>query len=357
MKKNIIIYLTFIGLIGLLSGCEKDGTKVVISDPVIAPTIVTLPNLTLSRANSSNVLVFVGTPVNAGFQASATYFLEACAKGNKFADAVIVLSGVQDLEMKITVSDLDTKLLAKFPADAVSEVDFRIRAVLAVDAGTGATTMEYTSPTKTSNVTLYGPPTLALTTAGMLQGIYSPSDNKKYAGWIYTDGTGFTFTNKDDGKIYGQGATEGKLVVGGTPIVLAAGGYNLTVDLTDPNNITLSSLDVTITTIGDAVGGWGNTDEKKMTYDFTDHTWNGTRDVVAGGIKFRTIGGWGNYNVAYRPKAHDLKNLYQSHGLLNSVVLEKDLGDSDNIDDIAPGKYTIKLFLETKPWKVVFTKI
>ncbi len=356
MKKNLIIYLTFIGLIGLFSGCEKDGTNVVISDPVIAPTLVTLPNLTLQRVNAANPLIFVGTPVNPGFQASATYLLEACAKGNNFADAITVLSGVQDTEMKTTVSELDAILLAKFPADAVSEIDFRIRAVLVVDAGTGAKPMEYTSAIKSASVALYGPPTLELTTAGTVQGVYSPSDNKKYAGWIYTDGTGFTFTNKDDGKIYGQG-TAGKLIEGGTPIVLAAGGYDITVDMTDMNNIAFSSLDITITTIGDAVGGWGDADEKKMSFDFTDRTWNGTRTVVAGGIKFRTIGGWGNYNVAYRPNAHDLNNLYQSKGLLKGVKLEADLGDSANIDDIAPGTYTVKLFLETKPWKVVFTKI
>jgi starch-binding outer membrane protein SusE/F len=355
MKKNLIIYLTFIGLISLLSGCEKDGTKVVISDPVVAPTLVTLPNLTLQRVNASNTLVFVGTPVDPGFQASATYSLEACAKGTNFADPISVITGVQDTAMKTTVSELNTILLTKFPADAVSEVDFRIRCLMTVDAGTGAEPMVYISATKTANVTTYGPPTLALTTAGTVQGIYSPTDNKKYAGWIYTDGTGFTFTNKDDGKVYGEGPTAGKLVENGTPIVLEAGGYDLTVDMTDPNNITFTSLDVTIGSIGDAVGGWGG--DTKMIFNFTDRTWNTTKDVIAGGIKFRSRNTWALWNVAYRPNDHNLNNLYQSHGLYKGVVLEPDLGDSQNIDDIAPGKYDIKLYMETKPMKVVFTKI
>ncbi len=63
MKKNLIIYLTFIGLLGLFTGCEEDGTKVVILTNPIAPTLKTMPDLTLSRANGTEVLEFVGTPV------------------------------------------------------------------------------------------------------------------------------------------------------------------------------------------------------------------------------------------------------------------------------------------------------
>ena len=42
---------------------------------------------------------------------------------------------------------------------------------------------------------------------------------------------------------------------------------------------------------------------------------------------------------------NDLNNLYQSVSG----------ADSQNIDNIAPGKYNIKLYLETTPMKVVFT--
>ena len=195
MNKKIFIYLTFIGLIGLLFSCEKEGTKAVLLDSPIAPSITTIPNLTLKRANGLNVLEFIGTPVNAGFQASATYYLEACAKGNDFADALSILSDNQDLSMKISVADLDAKLLTKFPADQISSVDFRIRSVLSLSSGTGS--YVYSSAVKNADATTYGPPTLALTVAGTLQGITSPGDNKIYAGWIYTDGTAFQFTNNE----------------------------------------------------------------------------------------------------------------------------------------------------------------
>jgi len=342
--KNLIIYFTFIGLIGLLFSCKKDETKAVLIDSPTAPTIVTVPDLTLKRANGTSVLEFKGTAVDPGFQASATYYLEACVKGTNFADALLLLSDKQNLSMKITVADLDAILLKKFPADQVSPVDFRIRAVLSLSSGTGS--YVYSSAVKTVDVTTFGPPTLALTVAGTAQGITSPADNKAYSGWIYTDGTAFQFTNKDDGKKYGGVLTAGDasctLTENGPAIALAAGAYNMSADI-NTGKMKLTIADVTIGIIGDAVGGWDN--DTKMVYNFTDHTWNITKTVTGGGLKFRTHGGWAAVNVAYNPAGHSLTNLYQNDGKK----------DSDNITDITPGKYTIKLYLETSPMKVVFT--
>ena len=313
-------------------------------DSPIAPTITSVPDLTLKRANGLNVLEFVGTPVNAGFQASATYYLEACVKGNNFVDALPILSDVQDLSMKITVANLDAKLLTKFPADQVSTVDFRIRSVLSLSSGTGS--YSYSSAVKSVDATTYGPPTLALTVAGTAQGITSPADNKIYSGWVYTDGTAFQFTNKDDSKKYGGvlpvDALTCPLAENGPAIALGAGAYNLTADI-NSGVMKMTIADVTIGIIGDAVGGWDN--DTKMVYNFTDRTWNITKTVTTGGIKFRTHGGWASVNVGYNPAGHNLNNLYQNNGTK----------DSDNIGDIAPGKYNIKLYLETTPFKVVFT--
>ena len=344
MNKKIYLYLTFIGLIGLLFSCQKDETKAVLLDNPIVPTIQSTPDLTLKRANGLNVLEFKGTAVDPGFQASATYYLEACAKGTNFADATLILSDNQDLSMKITVADLDGILLKKFPADKVSSIDFRIRSVLSLSSGTGS--YVYSSAAKTVDVTTYGPPTLALTVAGKLQGIVSAADNGLYIGWIYTDGTPFQFTNNDNGKKYGgvlaSGDVSCALTENGPAISLPAGAYNMTADV-NTGVMKLTIADVTIGIIGDAVGGWDN--DTKMVYNFTDHTWNVTKTVTAGGIKFRTHNSWAAVNVAYNPAGHDLNNLYQNDGKT----------DSQNIDDIAPGKYNIKLYLETTPMKVVFT--
>ena len=61
MNKKIFIYLTFIGLIGLLFSCKKDETRAILSDSPVAPILQTVPDLTLKRANGTNMLTFVGT--------------------------------------------------------------------------------------------------------------------------------------------------------------------------------------------------------------------------------------------------------------------------------------------------------
>ena len=62
-----------------------------------------------------NMLEFVGTAVDPGFQASVTYYLEACAKGTNFADPILIMSDKQCLSMKISVGDLDGILLKNSP--------------------------------------------------------------------------------------------------------------------------------------------------------------------------------------------------------------------------------------------------
>jgi hypothetical protein len=344
MNKKIFIYLTFIGLIGLLFSCEKEGTKAVLMDNPTGPTLSSVPSLVLKRTNGLNVLEFVGAPVDPGFQASTTYYLEACAKGNNFQDVLLILSDKQCLSMKITVADLDGLMLKKFPADQLTSLDFRIRSVLSLSSGTG--TFVYSSAVKSADVTTYGPPTLSFTVAAKLQGVVSAGDNKVYTAWIYTDGTPFQFTNNDDGKKYGgvlaAGAVSCDLTENGPAIKLDAGAYTMTTDI-NTGKMKMTVADVTIGIIGDAVGGWDN--DTKMVWNFTDRTWNITKTVTAGGLKFRTHNSWAAVNVAYNPAGHSLNNLYQNDGKT----------DSQNIDDVAPGKYNIKLYLETTPMKAVFT--
>ena len=145
MNRNIIIVL--LGLIGLFTSCEKDGEQVTMLASPIVPTIATMPNLTLERSNGTNILEFVGTPVNPGFNASAKYFLEVAAAGTDFDDLIQLYSGIEVESIKIAVSDLNQVLLKNFPGDQVSSMDFRIRTALVVDAGTGAKSFEYFSET------------------------------------------------------------------------------------------------------------------------------------------------------------------------------------------------------------------
>ncbi|MFZ2341341.1 MAG: SusE domain-containing protein [Bacteroidales bacterium] len=334
MKKNLFIYLTIIGLAVIFTSCEKDGELVTMSSNPVAPTLTTVPNLTLLRTNGTQVLEFAGTPVDPGFQASATYTLEACAKGTNFADPVLIWSGTQCESIKITVSDLNGALIKKFPADALSDVDFRLRAVLVVDAGTGApgtgtNPFSYSSAAVGSAVTLYGLPRLELIGSGRDQKIESALGDGKYTGLVkFNTANPYTLRDPDAGITYG--ATGGALAVNGAAIAAPANGwYRLDVDV---NALTYATSAYEIGLVGSATpNGWDSPDTK-MDYDPATGTWSITIDLIAGEIKFRLNDGWA-WNLGYN------KN---NTGNLNDLF-----HDGNNIA-VTPGNYTITLTI-TQP--------
>lgn len=294
MNKKLIIYLTFIGLIGLLFSCEKDGTNVVMLDNPIAPTFTTVPDLTLLRTNGANTLTFVGTPVDPGFTASANYFLEACASGTNFADPISLFSGVQDTLIELTVSDLNVLFLKKFDGDIATAVDLRIRSILVVDAGTtapGTSTdpFEYTSATKTVNVTPYGLPRLDLIDSGVTQKIESALGDGKYAGYVKLDKTKpFTLNDPDANVTYGANGTA--LAVTSTGIIPTDNGwFKLSADT---QALTYSMEPYMIGLVGSATPNGWNSPDSKMDYDAATGTWKITITLVDGEIKFRLNDGW-----------------------------------------------------------------
>lgn len=324
MKRKFILYITLIGLIGLLSNCEKDGSKVVMLTDPIAPTLTTIPDLTLERTHGTDTLVFMGTPVNPGFDASASYTLEACATGNNFVDPLTILTSVQVDKLKITVSDLNGLLLKKFPADAVSSVDFRIKSVLVVDAGTGAVgtssnPLIYTSATKTAEVSLYGLPRLDLINSGITQKIESALGDGSYKGYVKLDqAMPFTLLDPDTETVYG--AAGASLQVNGAGIQPTASGWHIlnvnTVALTYSMEAYMIGL------VGSATpNGWDSPDQK-MDYNAETGIWSITLDLIVGEIKFRKNDGWA-WNLGGTPD-----NLVHN---------------GDNLPITADGNYTITL--------------
>lgn len=334
MKK--LIYITFVGLLGLLFACEKDGDQIFLPDNPTAPTIVSMPDLTLERNNGTNILEFVGTPVDPGFVASARYFLEACATGDGFNNVIQILSSDEATSFTISVSDLNGLLLKKFPADEVSSLDFRIRSRLVVDAGTGAPgaaddTFEYISETQTANVTLYGLPRLDLLNSGIEQKIESALGNGEYFGYVKLDATkSFNLLDPDNSVTYG--GTGGTLEENGAAIPpVSTGWHQLSVSL---NDMTYELLDFRIGLIGDATpNGWDAPDQK-MEYNPQTGLWSITLDLVVGTMKFRVNDDWsGSINLglgdADNPQ-YTLDNLWNS-------------GSSQNIPIDEAGNYTITL--------------
>ncbi|MDF1559834.1 MAG: SusE domain-containing protein [Bacteroidales bacterium] len=333
MKKNIFIYLTFIGLTALFTGCEKDGEIVTMLSNPKAPVLQTMPDLTLSRTNGTQVLEFTGTPVDPGFAASATYYLEACAAGTDFADPVTVWTGTQAKSIKIIVSDLNGILLKKFPADATTSVDFRLRGVLVVDAGTGApgtgtNPFSYTSAIKNASVTLYGLPRLDLIGSGMDQKVESALGDGNYTGLVKLDvAQPFTLLDPDSNTSYG--ASGAALAVNGAGIVPPASGWHrLNVDV---NAMTYEISAYMIGLVGSATPNGWDTPDQKMEYNPASGTWSITLDLVDGEIKFRLNDAWA-WNLGYRPGGTDLTDLFHN---------------GDNIA-VTAGNYTITLTI-TQP--------
>lgn len=286
--------MTFIGLTALFTSCEKDGEKVIMLSNPVAPTLTTVPDLTLERTSGTEVLEFVGTPIDPGFQASATYYLEACEAGTGFADPVTIWSGNQCKSMKITVSDLNGILLKKFPADASTPLDLRLRAVLVVDAGTGApgtgtNPFSYSSALKSATAALYGLPRLNLVNSGMDQKIESALGDGKYTGLVKLDPTKpFTLNDPDAGTSYGGAA--GTLAVNGAAIVPEITGWGrLTVDVTAQ---TFEISEYRIGLVGSATPNEWNSPDQPMEYDPATGTWSITLNLVDGEIKFRLNNAW-----------------------------------------------------------------
>lgn len=294
MKNKFIKFISFALIVGFFMGCEKDGTQLTMLDNPVPPSIKTLPDLTLVRADGANMLTFEVTPVDPGFNASAKYILEAAAAGTDFATPVEIMSKDVATDFIIAESDLNGILLKLFPPDAAASVDFRVRAILVVDAGTGANgvgdkAFEYTSDIKTADVTLYGFPRLNLINSGMDQKIESPLGDGNYSGYVKLNkDMPFTLNDPDAGKTYGKSG--GALAENGDGITVdASGWYMLTVSVPD---LTYSTSAYMIGLVGSATPNGWDTPDQKMDYDAAKGVWTITADLVVGEIKFRKNDGW-----------------------------------------------------------------
>lgn len=323
MKYTFFKFLVFFGVIGILFGCEKDETKIIMKTDPTPPSLTSIPDMMFERANGADTIKFTGTPVDPGFTASATYRLEASADGT-FDDAVDLYSGVSVEEIKLVMSDVNSKLLKIIPADQTSSVSMRIRSSLVVDAGTGAPgtssdLFEYISEVQTTEVFVYGLPRLDLVGAEGEQKVESALGNGDYFGIVKVDpDLPFTLFDPDAGISYGgSGET---LQVDGPAIVAPASGHHKM--YVNTNDLTFSFESFMIGLVGSATPNGWDTPDQKMDYDAASGTWNITIDLVVGEIKFRLNDGWA-WNLGGTPD-----NLVHN---------------GDNIPIDVAGNYTISL--------------
>lgn len=295
MKTRFLKYIGLVGIAGILFSCEKDEDKLFLREDAVAPQIVTMPGMTLSRDNGTQTLSFICSPLDAGFKASARYFLEADAVGNNFADPVIIYNGFSIEKVDIVVSDLNALLLRKFTEDVASSAEFRVRAVLTVDAGTGApgtgsNPFEYVSDVKTATVTPYGLPRLDLIASGMDQKIESALGDGVYFGIVkLSTANPFTLLDPEANTEYGAAGSSTIEEDGPAITVETSGYYKLTVDV---NALTYTLDPYMLGVVGSATpNGWDGPDIM-FDYDKKTDTWYVTTDLATGEIKFRLNNKW-----------------------------------------------------------------
>jgi hypothetical protein len=323
MNKSIIFLL--MGLFAFLVACENEGDKVIMLDSPKAPQLTGMPDLNLSRDKGGNVLKFEATPVDPGFVASASYYLEACESGTSFVKIIPIYSGISVDEIELTVSELNAILLKHFPEDATSTVDFRLRSVLVVDAGTGAPgtgsdPFEYVSTTITEDVTIFGFMRLDLVNSGMDQKITSPLSDGVYNGLVkLSPDNAFTLFDPETSTSYGGAG--GTLAVDGAGIVAdEIGWYDFKADIV---GLTYNAEPYFIGIIGSATPtGWDS--DTDMEYDPQNGYWYIDINLNGGDgnfIKFRKNDGWGwNMGLADGEEGGLTGNLQQG-GVGNDIPI------------------------------------
>lgn len=298
MRNKVIKYFGIVGLLGLLASCEKDGEQVKMLAEPIPPTIVSMPEMLFYRTGNPNDTVeFKCTPVDPGFTASATYILEIAPAGDNFTNKIELYSGPQDTLIAFKISDINAKLLSLFDGDVESDAEIRVRAILTVDAGTGAPgtgddAFEYTSAASSATVRPYGLPRLDLVGTTYTNWIESPNADGVYSGFVKLSSTeSFTLKNPDDNKVYALNAGGTAIVENGTNNLVSSdnGWYKLTVNLNDGS----FAIDAHMYgVVGSATPNDWNSPDTKMDYNRKKGFWEVTTDLIVGEIKFRKNDGW-----------------------------------------------------------------
>ena len=310
MKKINLIILILVGLITVIS-CEKDETKIVLADNGIAPALTAPTGGTtyvLTEENDTNTLTtFTWSAADFGFDAAIDYSVQFDFAGNDFATAN-TLGTTTDLEFKITVGDMNQKiLLADGAFGTVNSIETRVIAIISkTDVDTMASASVALDITPYEVIIVF--PRLFVpgehngwVETDSTSSIFSIKSNDKYEGYINTtvNPSGFKLLYVpawEEDKTIGDpdvAGTSGTLQIGswgGNNIMITTdpGYYQIKADL---NALTYSILLTDWGLIGDATpGGWDT--DSDMTYNVVSGVWELTVDLVAGNIKFRANDAW-----------------------------------------------------------------
>jgi hypothetical protein len=349
MKNIIQSSILAVLFAGMLYGCKKVETQVVLQDGVPATLTASQTTLVLASTNASDTVeAFTWTPAQYGFSAAIRYSLQVAKAGTTFAAPKEVSMG-SSLVQKYTGADFNQMaiLLGLAPGSA-GQLEVRVKASLTDSIK--AIYSNVVTVTVTPYLVVINYPSLWV--PGDYQGwdpatspkISSKADNGIYEGYVYMTAAStkqFKYTSDPDWNhtIYGwaSSTTTGNNVTGtmnttgGNLFTPAAGYYWMKAN---KNTSTWSATLTTWGLIGDAVPVTGWNSDLDLVFDATTKTWSVTTNLVVGAVKFRSN--------------HDWAANFGDNGA--DQVMEY---DGANINVTVAGNYTITLDLRA-PWNYTY---
>ncbi|WP_162303536.1 SusE domain-containing protein [Hymenobacter sediminis] len=292
---NLFTKLAGLGLVAtvLLSSCEKDEDKVVVSPGTSSALTASSSSAVLTQADAAKTaMTYSWSPTSYGYQAAVTYTLQFDKKGGDFSAPVEVVAG-NATSKALTGAELNNVLLQlKLTPGVASEISVRLKSSIGPAANMAYSAASALMVTPYSDFVVYP----QIFVPGDYQGwapdkapyLASASSNQKYEGYINLPAATATFkftpARNWDNDYGDDGSNTGKLAAKGKDITITGAGYYRF-------NVDIASMKYTYTktawaVIGSATPGGWNT-ETPMTYDATKGTWSVTLPLVAGDFKFR----------------------------------------------------------------------
>jgi hypothetical protein len=359
-KLNIQIMRTWLNKIILagvaaviLTSCEKDEIRTVISVGTSPTLNADATTLVLTQANANNNAVkFTYSAASFGFDAAVTYVLQIAKGGTSFASAStteVGLSNTSPLEKTFKVVEFNRELLKIINYGTATAVEVRVKATVAAAAPAVYSNVVSMTCTAYRDLITYAYPN-SLNIAGNFQG-WNPGaapqivrqNNGGYNGYegyiIFNDGgPQFKMVKGDNWGAGDHGAATSNITNplngggtlttnGGNNIPIPPGGagiagyYRLRANTTD---LTWGYDKINTWGIIGGFNGWGSS--VPMTFNAATGVWSVTRDMPTGEFKFRANDGWG---INMGDNNGDFKPEY----------------DGSNLNISVAGNYTISLDL------------
>lgn len=299
--KNILnkVYV-LLGMVVLLSSCEKEEIRAVL-DPAAKP-VVTLnsSSLELTKENAdANALTVSWEKPAFGFNAGAQYRILVDKTGSNFAEAQVFSTGA-DLNRSWTNQELNNLLLGMgFEATETASLELAVEAILSESQVQRSDAMAFTAVTYLDKLDLSS--SWGIVGSGAVNGwdgpdmpFYKTSEAGVFVAYVMlADGEIKIRENNDWAVNYGDTGKDGILDAGGDNIAVTAGTYAVTFNA---NDLTYSIEALSWGIVGSAApNGWDGPD-LEFSYDPSSDQWRAIGTLADGEIKIRKNNDWGlNY--------------------------------------------------------------